>query len=82
MQRKLLGIINVDFDAACQLLIIYSAFVKYLKKKWEYSEAVYHLFVDFKEADDSVRREIYNIFIHFSIPMKLAIRMCLHEIYS
>ena len=32
MQRKLLGIINVDFDATVQLLIIYSAFVKYLRK--------------------------------------------------
>jgi len=32
MQRKLLGIINVDFDATGQLLIIYSAFVKYLRK--------------------------------------------------
>jgi len=31
MQRKLLGIINVDFDATDQLLIVYSAFVKYLR---------------------------------------------------
>jgi hypothetical protein len=48
MQRKLLGIINVDFDTTIQLLIIYSAFNKYLEKKWEYSEAVYHLFIDVK----------------------------------
>jgi len=33
MQRKLQVIINLDFDATSQLLIIYSAFVKYLK--WE-----------------------------------------------
>jgi len=32
MQRKLLGFVNEDFDAAGQLLIIYSAFVKYLRK--------------------------------------------------
>ena len=32
MQRKLLGIINVDFDATGQLLIIHTAFVKYLRK--------------------------------------------------
>jgi len=32
MQRKLLGIINMDFDATGQLLIIYFAFGKYLKK--------------------------------------------------
>jgi len=32
MQRKLLVIINVDFNATGQLLIVYSAFVKYLRK--------------------------------------------------
>jgi len=32
MGRKLLGIINVDFDTAGQLLIIYFAFIKYLRK--------------------------------------------------
>jgi len=32
MQRKLMGIINMDLDATGQLLIIYSAFVKYLRK--------------------------------------------------
>jgi len=32
MQRKLLGIINVDFDATEQLLIICFAFVIYLRK--------------------------------------------------
>jgi hypothetical protein len=28
MRRKLLGVINVDFDATGQLLIMYSGFVK------------------------------------------------------
>ena len=32
MQRKLLGIINVDFDVTGQLQIIYPVFVKYLRK--------------------------------------------------
>jgi len=32
MQRQLLGIINVDFEAAGQLLITYSAFVQYWRK--------------------------------------------------
>ena len=32
IQRKVLGIINVDFDTPGQLLTIYSAFVKYLRK--------------------------------------------------
>jgi hypothetical protein len=49
MQGKLLGIINVDFDATGQLLIIHSAFVKYLEK-WENNEAVHHLFIDIKKA--------------------------------
>ena len=43
MQRKLLGIINVDFDATGQLLIIYSAFVKYLREMgigWSSASAV------------------------------------------
>jgi len=31
-KEELLGIINVDFDAVGQLFIIYSAFVKYLRK--------------------------------------------------
>jgi hypothetical protein len=33
MQRILLGIINVDFDAIGQLLIVYSAFIKYFRRK-------------------------------------------------
>jgi len=47
MQRKLLGIINVDFDATGQLLIRYSAFIKHLRKEWEYNEALHQLFKDF-----------------------------------
>ena len=35
LQRKLLGIISVDLNIIGHLLIIYSAFVKYLKKKSE-----------------------------------------------
>jgi len=31
MQRKLLGIIKVDFVATGQLLTMYSAFIKYLR---------------------------------------------------
>jgi hypothetical protein len=72
MQRKLLGIISVDLDVTDRLLIIYSAFVKYLKTKWEYNEAVHQLCIDFKKAYDSVNSEVlYNILIEFGIPMKL-----------
>jgi hypothetical protein len=49
MQTKLLVIIDVDSDAIGQLLIIYSVFVKYLKKR-EHNEAVHQLFIDFKKA--------------------------------
>ena len=85
MQRKLLGIISVGFIITSQLLIIYSAFVKYWIKKWEYNVAVHQLFVDFMKVYDSVRREVlYNIFIKFDIPVKLVrlIKMCLNETYS
>jgi hypothetical protein len=40
MQRKLLRIASVDLDTTGQLLIIYCAVVKFLKKKLEYNEAV------------------------------------------
>jgi hypothetical protein len=46
---------------------------------------MHQLFVDFKKAYDSVRREIlYNILIEFGIPLKLVrlIKMCLNETYS
>jgi hypothetical protein len=56
-----------------------------LEKKWEYDETVHQLFIDFKKAYDSVRREVlYNILIEFGIPMKLVrlINLCLRETYS
>ena len=43
-----------------------------LEKKWEHNEAVHQLFISFKKAYDSVRREaLYNILIVFGIPKKL-----------
>ena len=54
-----------------------------LEKKWEYNEAVHQLFIDFKKANDSFRREVlYNI-IEFGVPKKLVrlIKMCLTETY-
>ena len=56
-----------------------------LEKKWEYNKAVHKLFIDFKKALDSVRRELlYNILIEIGILMKLVrlIKMCLPETYS
>jgi hypothetical protein len=69
MRRKLLGIINVDSDAIVQLQITYFVFIKYLRKKWKYNEAVLQPFIDFKKAYDSVRRgKLYNILTEFGIP--------------
>jgi hypothetical protein len=53
-----------------------------LERKWEYNEAVHHLFTDFKRQYDSVMREVlYNILIEFGIPRKLVrlIKMCLSK---
>jgi sorting nexin-29 len=46
---------------------------------------VYQLFIDFKKAYDSIRREaLHNILIEFGIPKKLVslIKMRLIETYS
>jgi hypothetical protein len=46
---------------------------------------VHQLFVDFKKAYDSVKREVlYNILLRFGIPKKLVrlIKMCLNETCS
>jgi purine nucleoside phosphorylase len=54
------------------------------EKKWEYSETVRQLFVDFKKAYDSVwRKVLYNILIEFGVTMKLVrlIRICLNETF-
>ena len=56
-----------------------------LEKKWEYNEEVHQLFIDFKEAYDSVRRDVlYKILIEFGIPRKLVrlIKMSLTGTYS
>jgi sorting nexin-29 len=56
-----------------------------LEKKWEYNGTVHQLFIHFKKAYDSVRREVlYNILIEFAIPRKLVglIKMCLNKTYS
>jgi hypothetical protein len=53
-------------------------------KKWEYNETVHQLFVDFKKAYVSVRRDVlYNILIEFGIPRKLVrlIKIFLNKTY-
>jgi hypothetical protein len=56
-----------------------------LEKKLEYNGMAHQLFIDFKKAYDSVKREVlYNILLEFDIPKKLVrlIKMCLNETCS
>jgi hypothetical protein len=56
-----------------------------LEKTWVYNGTVHQLFIDFKKAWDSVRREVlYNIIIEFGILRKLVgiIQMYLNETNS
>jgi len=56
-----------------------------LDTKWEYNDAVHQIFIEFKTACDSVRREVlYNILIQFGIPTRMLrlIKMCLTETQS
>jgi hypothetical protein len=51
----------------------------------EYNGTVHQLFIDFKKAYDSIRREtLYNILIEFGTPRKLVgiIKICLNETCS
>jgi hypothetical protein len=75
----------MSFDITDKLMIIFFAFIKYWRKKWEYNETVHQLFIAFSNAYDSFRREVlYNILLEFGMPMKLVrlIIMYLNEIYS
>jgi hypothetical protein len=47
VQRKLLGIISADFDVTRLIMVVCSAFLKYLKK----------LVINVKKGFESVRRE-------------------------
>jgi len=69
MQRKLLGIIECGFRHSRSTTDHIFCICQILEKKWEYSEAVLQLFIDFKKAYDSVRREVlYNILISLVSP--------------
>jgi hypothetical protein len=88
MQRKLVGIVGVDFDVAGQQLVINSAVVKYLRereKKGEYKEAAYQLFTNISTSYNSVRKAVlHNILNEFGISITLVkpIKICLSETYS
>jgi hypothetical protein len=53
-----------------------------LKNKLDYNDIVHFLFIGFKKAYDSVRREVLcNILIEFGVPITLVrqIKVCLNE---
>jgi len=85
MQKKLLRIISVEFDAT---VFNYWSYILPLSNTWEKVaiqqssvSAIYRL----KKAYNSLRRKVlHNILIEFGIPMKLErlIKMCLNETYS
>jgi hypothetical protein len=82
---KLLGIINVGFYLAGTLPITFFLHSSDTgEKKWEYSETLLQLFINFKNAYVSLRREVlYSILIEFGVPIGLfrLIKMCLKETY-
>jgi hypothetical protein len=84
MQNFIEGVISVGFDVADQTIDQIFCIRQIVEKKWEYNETVHQLFIDFKKAYDSVRREVwYNILIEYIMYMKLVrlIKMCLNETY-
>jgi hypothetical protein len=61
---KLLGTISVDFDVTDQLLNRFFCIRQILGKKWDCNVTVHQLFIDFKKAYDSVRREVlYSVLV-------------------
>ena len=53
-----------------------------MEKYWEYNKDLYQLFIDFKQAYDSIHRpSVWSILLEFGIPMKLIrlIKLCLSD---
>jgi hypothetical protein len=53
-----------------------------MEKKWEYNETVHQLFIDFKKAYDSVRKEVlYDNLIDFGVTTKVVrlSKMCIKQ---
>jgi hypothetical protein len=75
---KLLGIVSVGSHITDQLLIRFSAFIRW-REKWEHNETVYQIFIDFKKPSDLVRKQLlYSIPIEFGIPKKLVRLIKIH----
>jgi len=56
-----------------------------LEKKWEFDQPVHQLYIDFKKAYDSIKRErMFEILIRLGIPKKLVnlVQVCLKDTRS
>jgi hypothetical protein len=74
----------VSFYITYQPLIRFSAFAGYWRKNGS-TMTVHRLFIDFKQASGSVRREVlYSILTEIGVPMRLVrlTEMCLNETRS
>jgi len=83
--EEIIGDHQFGFDAIGQQLIIYSAFIKFLLLFFLLLVFSHQLFTNFKQAYDSVRREVlYNNLTEFGFHMKLVrlLKMCLNVTYS
>ena len=61
------------------------ALIQILEKKWEYNGTAYQLFIDFKKAYGSIKRDkLYHILVRFGIPKKLVqlVKICLSDSMS
>jgi len=70
------------FDATGQLLIMYSAFVKYLIKNGNTMKQCISYLQDFKNSYDSLREEVLcHILIEFGIKIRAirGIKLCLRQ---
>ena len=80
LSHQIVGKVCICYLFLCSIFLLCNiSFV------WEHNEAVHQLFVDFKKAYYSFRREaLYNILIEFGIPKKLVslMKMCLYETCS
>jgi hypothetical protein len=73
---EIIGVHQYGFQRNRSIRDQICCFHQILEKKWEYNETVYHLFIDFKKACDSVRGEVlYDILIELEVPMKLVMRL-------
>jgi hypothetical protein len=65
MLMNFMGIISADEDTIDHLLIVYAAFIKYLRRMG-YNGAEHQLYIDLKKAYDSVRRKV-NLFFSWAL---------------